>query len=126
MPGETILVVEDNEVQREGLAAVLGRQGYTVCTAANGREAMGCLEMMAPDLVLLDMLTPPPDGGQVPALRNKTPGLESVPVLIMTALGVASEKWAAGLGACGLLRKPLEAEALLAHVRRCLDKRRAP
>jgi hypothetical protein len=53
---------------------------------------------------------------------KKHPALASVPVFIVTGLGVASEGWAASLGARGLIRKPVEMEPLLAAVRRSLGE----
>jgi carbon storage regulator CsrA len=59
----TLLVVEDDDVAREALAAVLRRAGYRVLPAANGEEALAALRAdPAPDLILLDMLMPVLDG----------------------------------------------------------------
>ena len=122
MSEKTILIVEDNEVQREGLAVVLRREGFTVLAAAGGSDAVSIIERVAtPDLILLDMMIPPPDGWRFMKLRRKSPALAAAPVVIMTGLGVASEEWAKGLGACGLIRKPVEVEPLLAEIRRCLS-----
>jgi CheY-like chemotaxis protein len=123
MSDKTILLVEDNEIQREGAALVLRREGYTVHAAADGREALALVNGgVAPDLLLLDMTMPPPDGWRILALRKKNPALASVPVVILTGLGVAHEEWAASLGACALIRKPVETAELLAEVRRCLGE----
>ena len=123
MPGKTILIVEDNEVQREGLAAVLRKEGYTVIAAVGGSEAVAILQRIAtPDLILLDMMIPPPDGWRFMAMRKTNPLLAAAPVVIITALGVASPEWAASLGACGLLRKPVDTEPLLAEIRRGLGE----
>jgi two-component system, chemotaxis family, chemotaxis protein CheY len=123
MPDKTILIVEDNEIQREGLAIILRQEGYTVLLAARGRDAVTILELFAtPDLILLDMMIPPPDGWHLMAMLNKDSALASVPVVIMTALGIATEEWASSLGACGLIRKPVDTEPLLAEIRRCLGE----
>src|SRR6266545_4852685 len=59
----TLLVVEDNEVAREGLAAILRRAGYEVALATNGQEALNYLDGHPPPaLILLDMLMPVLDG----------------------------------------------------------------
>jgi CheY-like chemotaxis protein len=124
MAGKTLLVVEDNAIQREGLAAVLREHGYTVLTAADGDEAMSWLRSEPPpDLVLLDMIIPRTghDGWYFLEQRRRHPALASIPVIITTALGNASQEWAAALGARGLLRKPVEVEPLLTHLNRCLD-----
>jgi CheY-like chemotaxis protein len=122
--GRRILVVEDNEVVCERLALVLGNAGFVVVTASNGGEALAMLGGgLRPSLILLDMLTPGLDGWGFFAARRLDPALATVPVVIHTALGVASPEWAVSLGATGLLRKPVEAEELLAEIRRCLAQR---
>ena len=129
MSGKTILLVEDNEVQREGLAVVLRKEGYTALPAADAGEAMTMVQrVVTPDLILLDMMIPSPaaDGWRFMEARKRNPALASVPVVIMTALGIASEEWAASLGACGLIRKPTEVASLLAEIRSRLGEEPTP
>ncbi len=117
---KTILVVEDDAIFGEGLAIILRREGYRVLLATDGREAFDRLhEGPVPDLLLLDMMLPVEDGWRLLERRRIDPVLVSVPVVIVTALGVSSAEWAQDLGACGLLRKPVEVPELLAEVRRC-------
>jgi CheY-like chemotaxis protein len=117
---KSVLVVEDDAVFREGLAVVLRREGYRVILAEDGREAMDRLhEGPAPDLIVLDMMLPGEDGWRFLERRRQDQTLRGVPVLIVTALGVGSADWAASLGACGYLRKPVDVDVLLAEVRRC-------
>jgi CheY-like chemotaxis protein len=112
--------VEDDPIFREGLAVILRKEGYQVLLAQNGREALDRLhDGPEPDLVLLDMMLPIEDGWRLMERRRQNPALASIPVLIATALGVGSAQWAASLGACGYLRKPVEIETLLAEVKRC-------
>jgi len=123
LAGLTLLVVEDNEVTREGLAVVLRREGGTVVLAADGQEALACLRSEPPpDLVLLDMMMPGVDGWAALAETKRNPALAGVPVLIVTGLGVANAEWAASLGAAGCLGKPVETEELLREVRRCCGR----
>ncbi len=121
MAGKTILIIEDNTLHREMLTTALGKQGFTVVTATEGNEALNRLSSRpTPDLILLDMLLPSGkfDGWWFLHQRQRIPALAAIPVVITTALIVASEEWAASLGAAGLLRKPFDASALLAEVRR--------
>jgi CheY-like chemotaxis protein len=119
----TLLVVEDNEVVREGLAVILRRGGYTVALAADGQEALAYLRRgTRPDLILLDMLTPVVDGWRFMEQRKREPALAAIPVVITTGLGVASAEWATSLGAVGYLRKPVETEELLREVSRYSHK----
>ena len=122
MPGSTVLVIEDNSIQREGLAAVLRQQGFTVLTAENGSDALNGLSSGIPNIILLDMLMPNGDGRWFLEQRKSLPALYSVPVIITTALAVAGGDWASSLGAAGLLRKPFEVEPLLAEISRCLGR----
>jgi len=120
MANETILVVEDDAVQREGLAVLLREEGYTVFTAVDGQEALHSLgNDPTPDLILLDMLMPVHDGWRFLKERTWSPRLASIPVVIVTSLGNASLEWAASLGAAGFLRKPFDVEPLLTEIRRC-------
>jgi CheY-like chemotaxis protein len=114
------MIVEDNEVVREGLAAILRREGYAVALAANGTAALEYLrDNPPPSLITLDMLMPGLDGwGLLDALRRLERPL-AVPILIVTATNLTGE-WATDHGCVGLVRKPVVTEELLAEVRRCL------
>ena len=93
-----ILVVEDNSIQREGLASVLRNEGYRVLAAADGEEALKYLRGdPTPDLLLLDMMMPQPDGWQFLGQLRRDPGMASVPIIITTGLGIASREWAISL-----------------------------
>ena len=118
---KTVLVVDDNPVEREGLAAVLQQEGYNTMTAADGKEALDRLRGdPSPDLLLLDMLMSEHDGWQLLRLLRKTPALAPIPVVIITGLDIASPEWASSLGAAGLLHKPIDAEELHREVERWL------
>jgi CheY-like chemotaxis protein len=103
--GKTILVVEDDPITRDGFSTALREHGYAVALAANGQEALDYLRNHpAPDLILLAMLTQGMDGWQF--LKARDARFASIPVLITTALGIASDLWAVSLGAVGVLHKP--------------------
>lgn len=124
MASGTILIVEDNPIQREGLALALRQRGFSVLPAADGQEAIGLLERSTkPDLVLLDMLIPNDegDGWWFLKKRRQIPLLASIPVVITTAMSVASKEWAHSLGANGLIRKPIALEPLVATIEHCLN-----
>src|SRR5205807_387579 len=109
----TVLVVEDNALERKAVAAVLGQEGYDAVVAANGKEALERLSSEpAPDVMLLDMMMSELDGWQLLRLLRQYPGLLAIPVIIVTGLGIASLEWARSLGAAGLVRKPVEVEHL--------------
>jgi two-component system, chemotaxis family, chemotaxis protein CheY len=116
----TILVVEDDAVTREGLAVLLCREGFAVATAANGQEALDYLRQNpAPDLILLDMLMPVLDGWHFLERVKRTKPAAAVPIVITTAT-ILTRAWANDHGCAGFVRKPLELDALLEEIRRCL------
>ncbi|HEV3256987.1 MAG TPA: response regulator [Gemmataceae bacterium] len=115
----TILVIEDDDITREGIGVVLRREGYTVVGVGSGREALLCLRRgLAPSLILLDIMMPDIDGWQFMQARMRDAALAGIPVVVTTALGVSSPEWAASLGAVGLLRKPFDADLLAQAVKR--------
>ena len=120
--GKTLLVVEDNQVEREGLSAVLEQEGYAVVAAANGREALERLQgQPTPDLMFLDMMMSEIDGWQLLRMLRRHPELMAVPVIIVTGLAIASPEWARSLGAAGLVLKPVEVEHLLQELGSALN-----
>ncbi len=118
-PRPTILVVDDNEVTREGIAVVLRRGGYVVVTAADGAQALDSLRAGPPPaLILLDMLMPLVDGWQF--LDRLRKGRAPHPPVIVTSGSVVRDEWALAHGCAGFLPKPVDAEDLLREVRRVL------
>jgi CheY-like chemotaxis protein len=117
---KTVLVVEDHDACRAGLEFLLEQEGYAVAAAAHGQQALDQLRTYpATDLVLLDMLMPVADGWHFLAVRNRSPALASIPVVIMTT-SVVSRQWALDHGCAGFVKKPVDVATLLAEVRRCL------
>jgi CheY-like chemotaxis protein len=118
---KTLLVVEDNEVAREGLANVLSRHGYAVALAANGKEALDYLAgNPVPDLILLDMLMPVLDGWRFLEQLKQSGRLGTAPVVVTTGT-VLTREWAGDHGCAGFVKKPIEVEPLLEEIRRCLE-----
>ena len=81
-----ILVVDDNDDNRDMLARRLRRQGYEVLTAAGGRAALEALAAAPADLVLLDVMMPDLDGYGVLQQLKADPALRDIPVLMISAL----------------------------------------
>jgi CheY-like chemotaxis protein len=119
--GKMLLVVEDNEVAREGLAAILRREGYAVALATDGQQALDYLVgNPAPDLILLDMLMPVLDGWHFLDQLRRSGRLGSVPILVTTGT-ILTQEWARDHGCAGFIKKPIDAESLLEEIRRCLE-----
>lgn len=117
---KVVLVVEDNAVERDGLASVLHRQGFVVHLASCGRYALDYLgRHRRPDLILLDMLMPGMDGWSFMGEKRRRPELAAVPVLVMTGIPVATAEWAADMGAQGFAHKPIDVDLLVREIDRC-------
>ncbi len=81
----TILLVEDNEMNRDMLSRRLERAGYRVVTAINGAEALTLAQMDSPDLILMDITLPDMDGWEVTQLLKSDERTRRVPIIALTA-----------------------------------------
>lgn len=111
----TILLVEDTDDIREMIAELLEAEGYLVYQAENGQAALACLERMngEPGLVLLDLMMPIMNGHELMKVLHESHRLASLPVVILSAGGSASEVE----GARRFIRKPADLQTLLSLVR---------
>ena len=80
-----ILVVEDDQDTREGLAEVLAVAGYLVRTAANGKIALEQARENRPDLIVLDLAMPVMNGWQFLEVQRRDPRLAAIPVIVASA-----------------------------------------
>ena len=117
----TILVVDDNEINRDILVTRLISQGYETLQAADGEEALAIVKRSVPDLILLDIMMPNIDGLEVCRRVKNDPALPFIPVILVTAKA-SSESVVTGLdaGADEYLVKPIDQAALVARVRSAL------
>ncbi len=121
-----LLVVDDNEQNRDVLARRLERQGHAVITAPGGEEALALLAGEAFDLVLLDIMMPGMDGYEVLARIKADSTLRHTPVLMISALDeMDSVVRCVELGAADYLAKPFNPVLLRARVGACLREKRA-
>ena len=120
-----ILVVDDNENNREMLSRRLAREGYTrVVVAADGREALDLLASQRFDLVLLDIMMPGVDGYQVLETMKADPQRRDIPVIMISAYDeMESVIRCIELGAEDYLPKPFDATLLRARVGASLEKK---
>ena len=120
-----ILVVDDNEMNRDMLCRRLERQGHTVLEAENGRKALEILESVKVDLVLLDILMPELDGLQTLELLKANPSQRYTPVIMLSALDeLDSVVRCIEIGADDYLPKPFKPVLLTARINACLEKKR--
>jgi len=118
--GYKVLVVEDEPVLLETLEYNLARQGYEVCTAADGPTALEVAREEQPDLIVLDIMLPGMDGFEV--CRTLRPEM-SVPILMLTARDEEIDK-VVGLevGADDYMTKPFSMRELMARVKALLRR----
>ena len=120
-----ILVVDDNDINRDILSRHLEVQGHTVLTAGNGNEALELLADGDFDLLLLDIVMPGINGFEVLARVKADPDLRETPVIMISALEeMEIVARCIELGAEDYLPKPFNPVVLKARVGACLEKRR--
>jgi len=111
----TILMVEDNALQRRQIEAQLQPLGHRIVSAANGQEALDCLKTALPDLVIMDAVMPSMDGFKACELIKGNPATAALPIIVLTALSRDAKDRSYAAGADDFLRKP--ANTLLLQVR---------
>jgi DNA-binding response OmpR family regulator len=118
----TIMIVDDDPHIRELVSYVLGRTGFDVAEAADGREALTRLESEKVDCAIIDVMMPKMDGWEL--CRELKAGWD-FPVLMLTAKGETAQKVKGlNIGADDYLVKPFETEELVARVRALLRRYR--
>ncbi len=128
-----ILIVDDDIDLSDSLRIILEHQGYRVRTAATGEEALAAIESKAPDLIVLDvMMASEHEGFELAHTIRKRPGLENLPILLLTSFlhrvrqegpdrfqDVLGRQWPAQW----LFEKPVDTKRLLAKIRGILAER---
>jgi CheY-like chemotaxis protein len=89
-PG-SVIVVEDDEEQRQLVRAILAARGWKVREAANGRLALIAVEAEVPDVILLDLMMPEMDGFEVVAALQARAAWREIPIVVVTALDLTAQ-----------------------------------
>jgi len=117
-----VLVVDDDEIVRSGLAVNLERDGYRVSTAAGGDEALACLARENADLILTDLVMDGMDGLEL--IRRVAARAPDLPVIVLTGHGTpANAVEALRQGAADYIQKPARPEEIAHRIRVVLDAR---
>jgi two-component system sensor histidine kinase/response regulator len=113
----TILIIDDDAALRLGLAATLRRKGYTTLTASDGQNGLEKIKTLNPDLILCDVMMPPPNGFELRKLLSADPACASIPFIFLTAR-TETEDRISGIddGADDYITKPFEPLELVARI----------
>ena len=116
-----ILIVDDDEKVTTLLKRYLSSEGYQVTTINQSSKAMQAAKAIQPDLIILDIMMPPPDGFTLCALLRADPKFSETPILIITALDNTNSK-ATTFGANDYLSKPFNLDELSLRLEILLGK----
>jgi len=129
---QKILVVDDNPIIVKTLGFKLKGEGYDVCTALDGSEAVATARKERPDLILLDISFPPDvghgggvswDGFLIMDWLRRIDGAKDIPIIVITGADPAQyEKRSLDAGAVAFFHKPLDHDGLIDVIRRTLGE----
>lgn len=112
-----ILLVEDNEMNRDMLSRRLTRRGYEVVIAVDGQEGLNLATSAAPDLILMDMSLPIIDGWEATRRIKADAAIAAIPVIALTAHAMSGDReQALGAGCDDYDTKPIELDRLLGKI----------
>jgi CheY-like chemotaxis protein len=122
-----ILLVEDNEMNRDMLSRRLERRGYRVAIALDGEQGVLMAGSEAPDLILMDMSLPVLDGWEAARQLKAAPGTRAIPIIALTAHAMVGDREKAIEAGCDDYdTKPVEFQRLLEKVEAILAKGTPP
>jgi CheY-like chemotaxis protein len=118
-----LLLVEDNEMNRDMLSRRLRKKGYEVVIAVDGQAGVEMVGTESPDLVLLDMSLPVMDGWEVAGKLKGDPATRELPIIALTAHAMSGDREKCLEAGCDDYdTKPIEFKRLLGKIQALLDK----
>ena len=119
-----ILLVEDNEMNRDMLSRRLMRRGYEVPIAVNGQEGVDMAKTESPELILLDMSLPIMDGWEAAKVLKLDPSTKDIPIIALTAHALSGDREKALQAGCDDYdTKPVDLKRLLGKIESFLGAR---
>jgi two-component system cell cycle response regulator DivK len=119
-----ILLVEDNEMNRDMLARRLEKRGYSVVIAVDGQNGVALARAEKPDLILMDMSLPIIDGWEASRQLKADPAMAPTPIIALTAHAMAEDREKALAAGCNEYEtKPVDLANLLAKIEALLKPR---
>ena len=117
-----ILLVEDNEMNRDMLGRRLQRQGFAVCFAVDGPSGVKMAAEETPDLILMDVALGDMDGWEATRLIKSNPGTRQIPIIALTAHALASDRdTSVKVGCADFDTKPVDLPRLLGKIQALLN-----
>ncbi len=118
-----ILIVEDNEMNRDLINRRLSKRGYLVVEAIDGDQGLKMAVQESPDLIVVDLGLPGMDGCELTRRLKAGPATEQIPVLALTAYARSEDRERALAAGCDDFEtKPIQLEALLAKIKVLLNR----
>jgi len=118
-----ILLVEDNEMNRDMLSRRLARKGFDVVQAENGRQGVDMAHSESPDLILMDKSLPELDGWDATRELKADPATQAIPIIGLTAHAMSGDREKALEAGCDEYdTKPIQMPQLLEKIESLLDK----
>jgi CheY-like chemotaxis protein len=116
-----VLLVEDNEMNRDMLTRRLQRHGFSVCCAHDGAEGVAMAASECPDLILMDVALGEMDGWEATQLIKANPATSAIPIIALTAHALASDRAkSVAVGCSDFDTKPVDMQRLLGKIRALL------
>lgn len=117
-----ILLVEDNEMNRDMLSRRLQKRGYEIVMALDGAQGVELAQTAAPDLILMDMSLPVMDGWEATRRIKANPGTHKIPIIALTAHAMSDDRAKAMEAGCDEYdTKPIDLERLLPKIQKLLS-----
>jgi len=121
-----LLLVEDNEMNRDMLSRRLERKGYTVVIAVDGQQGVDMTYSESPELILMDMSLPVIDGWEATRRLKADEKTKSIPVIALTAHAMSGDREKALAAGCNDYdTKPVDLPRLMAKIQALLEKKTA-
>lgn len=116
---QSILVIDDDIVSQSMLKATLTQAGYSVTVAGSGQEGIEKASLEHPGLIILDIMMPGMDGGEVAGFLQMDPETGRIPIIFLSSMIKENQiKPAGGRGAITYLTKPYDRDGLLSEVKK--------
>ena len=117
-----ILIVEDDELNRDSLRRLLRRRGFEIVLAVDGEDGVATARAEAPDLILMDMSLPVVDGWEATRRLKADPAVQATPIIALTAHAMSSDRDKALAAGCDDFdTKPIDLDRLLPKIHALLS-----